>query len=162
MTPEPAPVARVRTATPVVMPAPTPPEPAAAPAPVAVAPVTSSPAREVDSVLALAARLGASDVHLHTGVPVQFRIAGQLVLQPRTLSAADAERIILAILEPAERERFAESGDIDLAYVLPGVARFRVNIYRQQRGLDAVFRLEETHPGRARGAAAASEEESDD
>jgi twitching motility protein PilT len=56
------------------------------------------------------------------------------------LGAADAERLVLEILTAEQSAALREHGQVDFAYTLPGVGRFRSNAYRQQRGIDAVFR----------------------
>jgi twitching motility protein PilT len=114
-------------------------EPAAVPAAAApAAPTTDAP--ELHAVLRDAVQRGASDVHVHAGAPLRLRIHG--AFQPGSgppLDVSAAERLVLAALGPAERAELAERGQTDLCFALPGVARFRTNAYRQQRGLDAVF-----------------------
>jgi twitching motility protein PilT len=57
------------------------------------------------------------------------------------MSAADCERLVHSVLSAEQLQQLAETGQIDFSYSLPGVARFRVNAFRQQRGTDAVFRI---------------------
>ena len=114
------------------------PPPAAAPQ---AAPAAGGPAPGLDHVLAYAVRQGASDVHVHSGAPLEVRRHGQLAaIEAAPLDRAAAERAIREILTPEEQSELDRRGQIDLAYALSGVGRFRANIYRQQRGLDAVFR----------------------
>jgi len=97
-------------------------------------------AAELEALLRDAVARGASDVHVHAGAPVRLRIHGRL--QPAAgppLDAGAAERLAVAALGPQERAGLALHGEIDLCFALPGVGRFRTNVYRQQRGLDAVF-----------------------
>ena len=56
------------------------------------------------------------------------------------LSAADAERLLLESLTPEQRAELAAHHDIDFAYSISDVARFRGSVYRQRRGMDGVFR----------------------
>lgn len=51
------------------------------------------------------------------------------------------ERIVVSSLDEAQRQVLRDQGEIDFCFDLPGVGRFRANAYRQQRGLDAVFRV---------------------
>jgi twitching motility protein PilT len=98
------------------------------------------PAR-LDRILAYAVRLGASDVHVHSGAPLEMRRHGQLAaMEPTPLDPAVAERAIREILTPEQQSELDRRGQIDLAYAVAGAGRFRANVYRQQRGLDAVFR----------------------
>jgi twitching motility protein PilT len=103
--------------------------------------------RQLDAVLALAVERGASDIHIHSGAPIGVRLVGSLVdLDPQPLAPAVAARMIEEVLDDAQRASLARHGQIDFAYTLPGRARFRANAYRQQRGLDAVFRSIPSQP----------------
>ncbi|HTM44742.1 MAG TPA: PilT/PilU family type 4a pilus ATPase [Polyangiaceae bacterium] len=93
--------------------------------------------------LAYAVKQGASDMHLHSGAPLLARIHGRL--QPlkgdQIINAEDAERMIAEILTDEEWNQLGARGEIDFAYAVPKCGRFRVNAYRQQRGMDIVFRI---------------------
>jgi twitching motility protein PilT len=114
----------------------------AAAAPEAESAASAAPpeAAELEALLRDAVARGASDVHVHTGAPVRLRIHGSL--QPAggaALDAGAAERLAVAALDPRQRAELEEQGETDLCFALPGIGRFRTNVYRQQRGLDAVF-----------------------
>ena len=97
--------------------------------------------RGLDTLLIEAAGRGASDIHLHSGAGLRLRVRGALVEVPDTkVTQADAERLILPILSADERVLLEGHGEIDLSYTVKGLARFRVNVYRQLRGLDATLR----------------------
>ena len=103
--------------------------------------------RGLDRLLEHTLRSGASDLHLHSGSSVKLRSHGQLAeLAPETLDAQTAEKLIQEVLEPEQARALSEKGQVDFAYDLAGVGRFRSNAYRQQRGMDAVFRAIPTHP----------------
>jgi twitching motility protein PilT len=143
---------------PIVRPAPAPqPEPrqaavpvaAAAPRPAAeVAPAAATDATirsrapaQLDQILAKAMQLRASDVHLHAGLPIQMRIGGRLLKSNSPpLEPARSEALIMEILSESERAEFTAHNDLDFAYAIAGVGRFRGNVFRQRRGIDAVFR----------------------
>jgi twitching motility protein PilT len=55
--------------------------------------------------------------------------------------AEQTQRLIAEILTPEQRRILEEKGQVDFAYTLPGIGRFRANCYRQQRGVDGVFRV---------------------
>ncbi|HVS03366.1 MAG TPA: type IV pilus twitching motility protein PilT [Thermoanaerobaculia bacterium] len=123
-------------------------EPIAAAAPAAAArapsppspPATATPA--MTDLLRLAAERGASDLHLHCGLPARVRLDGELV--DAGVGVVDGDRsakLLAEVLSPAQQQELAERGQVDLAFDLPGVARFRANVYRQQRGADGVFRV---------------------
>ncbi len=85
---------------------------------------------------------GSSDIHVHAGSPLMFRVNG--VLAPGregVVDAAQAELFAMSPLSATQREIFAQRGELDFCYSLGGVGRFRGNVYRQQRGVDAVFRF---------------------
>jgi twitching motility protein PilT len=129
--PEPVPV-------PAPAAAPPPPAPSAAPARSSLS--VDAP-RALDRLLEHALRTGASDLHIHTGAPVKIRVNGQVSdLDAALLSPQTAERIIQEVLTPEQIAILRDKGQIDFAYTLPGIGRFRSNAYRQQRGMDAVFR----------------------
>jgi twitching motility protein PilT len=103
--------------------------------------------RALDAILTQALERGASDLHLHSGSATAVRILGRLEdLDDQTLSPAEAARMIEEILDAEQRAALAQRGQIDFAYALPERARFRGNAYRQQRGLDAVFRAIPSRP----------------
>jgi len=117
----------------------------AAPAspPVAAPAVQASPAgeRKLDRILTKAMQLHASDVHIHTGLPIQMRVGGRLLkANSAPLEPAQSESLILEILTESERAHFTAHNDLDFAYNIAGVGRYRGNVYRQRRGVDAVFR----------------------
>jgi twitching motility protein PilT len=125
--------------------APEPPPAAAAPppqpAPAARARV-SGPSPELEALLRSATQCGASDLHVHSASPVKLRRNGCLEnAEDEALAPEAAEAWVRSCLDAEQAARFDEAGELDFAYTLPGVGRFRVNAYRQQRGVDAVFRV---------------------
>jgi twitching motility protein PilT len=120
-----------------------PPPPAPVPVPrAAAAAVDLDAPRALDRLLERAILAGASDLHIHSGSPMKVRLHGQMSdLDGGALPARTAERMIAEILTPDQREALRERGQVDFAYTLPGKGRFRSNAYRQQRGVDAVFRV---------------------
>jgi twitching motility protein PilT len=117
-----------------------PPSSAARATPPASSATATGDAEALHALLRDAVQRGASDVHVHAGAPLRLRMHGALEALPgAALDAAAAERLCLAALGPDERAALAEHGEVDLCFALPGVGRFRTNVYRQQRGLDAVF-----------------------
>jgi len=96
----------------------------------------------IDSFLRLVVEQQASDLHFHTGnVPI-IRYNGDLVpLGFRSLSADETRRFLLEIMTPAQRETFEKDQEIDFAYELPGIGRFRAHVFHQSRGMGGVFRI---------------------
>ena len=96
----------------------------------------------IDSFLRMVAEQKASDLHFHAGVMPMIRHDGDLVELPfRPLASDETRRFLNEIMTPDQRTRFEEEGELDFAYDLVGVARFRVNLMVQSRGPGAVFRI---------------------
>jgi twitching motility protein PilT len=97
---------------------------------------------ELLGLLQLGAARGASDVHVHAGQPLRLRLHGKFVSAGgEPIDAERSERLIFSALTPEQARLLRERGELDLAYEVTGVGRFRVNLYRQQRGYDGVFRI---------------------
>jgi twitching motility protein PilT len=94
----------------------------------------------LETILTAGVRDRASDIHLHTGGPIKRRIHGELIASDEALAAREIEGMVAASLSAEQRAVLARDGEIDFCFDLPGVGRFRANAYRQQRGLDVVFR----------------------
>ncbi len=84
---------------------------------------------------------GASDVHVHSGTSLKLRLHGSLSpIGDEVVPAERAEQMLRPVLRPDQLERLDETGQIDFCHTVEGVGRFRSNVYRQQSGLDGVFR----------------------
>lgn len=85
---------------------------------------------------------GASDLHLIAGRPPMIRLKGELTpLDHPPLTAGGNKALLFEILSPEQQEAVDRDLDFDMAYELGGVGRFRCNMFYQQRGIGAVFRL---------------------
>ncbi len=85
---------------------------------------------------------GASDLHMVVGFPPLLRLRGDLIpLDAPVLTAEANKEILFEILEPNQREALEKKRDLDKAYELDGVGRFRCNFLYQHRGIGAVFRI---------------------
>jgi twitching motility protein PilT len=127
---------------------PAPAAPQAAPPPAIASAVPWRQAeRRLDALLTYAVQQKASDLHLHSAAPVKLRRNGTLAdLEDEPLAREVSEAMIREILTPEQQRELDEHGQIDFAYTLSGVGRFRANAYRQQRGLDAAFRAIPPNP----------------
>lgn len=95
----------------------------------------------IDQFLKKAVELKASDFHIVTGSPPIFRVNGELKKFPyQPLTFEQARSLIGELLTDLRRDRFTRFGHVDFSYDVPGVARFRVNVLRSRKGLDAEFR----------------------
>jgi twitching motility protein PilT len=138
------------------------PYPAAAPAPAAAPQPASAPsggleapaalmsashpepgvARPLDALLRRMLASKASDVHLSSGSRPVFRVHGEMEVQEGepACGSADVERLLAPIFPDVNRSEFTERSDTDFAYEIEGLARFRVNVFRDRHGVGAVFR----------------------
>ena len=94
--------------------------------------------------LTRAARDGASDLFMIPGGPVSYKLDGHLLpLEQERLMPAQSEALIEEIFQLAQRDMapYRQSGDDDFSFSVPGLARFRVNTYRQRGSLAAVIRV---------------------
>ncbi|MBT1072153.1 type IV pilus twitching motility protein PilT [Pelotalea chapellei] len=96
----------------------------------------------IDALFKMMKEQGASDLHLSTGNPPIFRLHGEMVrLQFKTLGNDELKAILFEILNEKQKAHFEETKDLDFAYAVEGLARFRGNILMQHRGIAAVFRI---------------------
>ena len=96
----------------------------------------------LDSFLRLVAEQQASDLHFHAGKTPLIRHDGDLVPIPfRVLGASEASRYVEEILTPRQAEILQAENEVDFMYELAGSGRFRANVFRQQQGIGAVFRI---------------------
>ena len=95
----------------------------------------------IDSFLKLGLAQGCSDVHLAVGVPPMLRMNGDLMpIKFRELSNTELENYVMEILSDSQKERFGSGRDLDFSYVSEEGGRFRVNLFRKDSGVGAVFR----------------------
>jgi len=95
----------------------------------------------IDEILNQMMEREASDLHLTSGSAPYLRIHGEMVkLNYKDLTPEVCQALLFEILSPPQRENFLDAWDMDCSYSLKGVGRFRVNIFRQRRGVGAVFR----------------------
>jgi len=100
---------------------------------------------DLDTLLAEAVRLGASDIHLKFDRPPMVRQDGSIVpvegTEPLTDADLDGFLRTLTASAPERYERFQEEGDLDMAYTSEGLPRFRVNVLRQRGATSFVMRV---------------------
>ena len=98
---------------------------------------------QLDDILRVAVKGGASDIHMKTGMPPMFRIDGTLVplKTEERLSAEWMAQLSTSLMNPHQEERFNTHHECDLAYGISGIGRFRVNIFKQRGTIGIVFRV---------------------
>ncbi|MBI4684823.1 MAG: PilT/PilU family type 4a pilus ATPase [Nitrospirae bacterium] len=97
---------------------------------------------ELNELLKAAIEQEASDLHLKVGSPPILRIYGELVpmTSEKKLAQEDTLKISFSVMNPNQREVFKKRNDIDLAYSVSGLGRFRCNIFMQRGAIGMVFR----------------------
>ncbi len=101
---------------------------------------------ELEAILSTGVQAKASDIHFHAGGALKQRVNGELVVAQESIDPERVERMVSSALTPEQRQILRDDGEIDFCFDLPGIGRFRANAYRQQRGLDAVFRAISAEP----------------
>ncbi len=97
---------------------------------------------DLNEILSVGLKSGASDIHLKAGLPPIYRIDGTLRPLPKAprISPDQTEQITEEIMNDMQKERFDIAYEVDLAYGVPGLGRFRVNAFTQRGSVSLVFR----------------------
>ncbi len=96
---------------------------------------------KIDAFFKLMNEQGASDLHLISGQPPALRIRGDIErIKYKVLDNDDLRSMLYEITPEHKIKSFEETGDVDFAYEIPGLARYRANFFMQRRGVGAVFR----------------------
>ena len=97
---------------------------------------------EIDGLLKLMADQGSSDLHLKVGSPPGVRLNGKLVIVQgvEPLTAEMTDRLANGMMDERQKQTFANHSEIDFAYSVPGVGRFRVNVFRQRGSVAMTLR----------------------
>ena len=108
-----------------------------------VAPPPRRAATSIDDLLEQVVVRGASDLHVTVGAEPVIRVNGRLerIDEFNRLSPDDTQRMLYRILSTEQQKHFEIKRQIDISYSIPGLARFRVNVYFQRESLGAAFRL---------------------
>jgi twitching motility protein PilT len=98
---------------------------------------------QVHELLQLMVEKGASDLHIKAGRPPGMRIHGSLIPfeDCLPLTPADTERFVDEIITDEQKAIFTSENELDFAYSIPGLARFRINIFKQRDSFGAALRL---------------------
>ncbi len=96
----------------------------------------------LNDLLKLTFEKHASDLHIKVGVPPVLRIDGRLtpLETEKRLTQEDALTIASGIMTDAQKTKFKEKNELDMAYAVPGLGRFRVNVFKQRGSVGMVFR----------------------
>jgi twitching motility protein PilT len=97
----------------------------------------------IEAYLAYLVETGASDLHLSPCEVPMLRLHGEMVRIPgaKECSPEEAARLIFQLMPPRYKQEFEECSDTDFAHDMPGIARFRCNIFADRKGPGGVFRV---------------------
>lgn len=96
---------------------------------------------DITELLAFSAKQGASDLHLSSGLPPMIRVDGDVRrINFPAMEHKQVHALIYDIMNDKQRKDYEEFLETDFSFEVPGVARFRVNAFNQNRGAAAVFR----------------------
>ncbi len=102
---------------------------------------TAAPTISLNDLLIYMAKQEASDLHLKPMRPPLVRVRGKLIpIKTEPLKPVDLERMLMPLLNRVQKEKFDAKMSVDFGYGVPGVARFRANMYMQRGTVGAVFR----------------------
>lgn len=98
---------------------------------------------ELGQLLAESVKQKASDLHLSPDLPPMLRLHGDLEPMPDQppLNAESIKALVYSAMDEGQQKLFEAEWELDFAWLVPGVARFRVNAFRQIHGIAAVFRV---------------------
>ncbi|MDH3393754.1 MAG: type IV pili twitching motility protein PilT, partial [Desulfobulbaceae bacterium] len=96
---------------------------------------------QIDAFFKLMNEQGASDLHMVSGQQPVLRIRGEMErVKYKTLENDDLKAMLYEIVAEDKVKLFEETGDVDFGYEIPGLARYRGNLFMQKYGIAAVFR----------------------
>jgi len=96
---------------------------------------------DIGELLAFGVKNGCSDLHLSAGLPPMIRVDGDVRrINVPSMEHKDVHDLVYDIMNDKQRKDFEEFLECDFSFEIPGLARFRVNAFNQQRGAGAVFR----------------------
>jgi twitching motility protein PilT len=97
---------------------------------------------EIDKLFRLMVEKNSSDMHLSAGAPPYLRVHGDMVpIDHPPLNNESIQALVFEILTEKQKRQFVEQWELDCSYQIQGLARFRVNIFMQRRGMGCVFRV---------------------
>src|ERR1051326_5517168 len=100
----------------------------------------------IDQLLYTTVHYDGSDLHIKADAPPMVRIHGDLVhLDMEPMTADQTRWLSLSVLSDIQRARYEEDLELDFAYEIPGLARFRGNVYQQRGSAQAAFRVIPLH-----------------
>ena len=96
----------------------------------------------IDEILKKANERGASDIHLKVGSHPVIRVEGRLIplTEEKRLAQEDTIAMAFSIMSARQKQKFKDHFELDLAYSVPGLGRFRINAFQQRGTVGLVVR----------------------
>ena len=97
----------------------------------------------IEDILREAKDKGASDVHITVGLPPKMRLNGKLIAMENydKMMPADTMQIADEVMNEKQKEKLEENGQHDMSFSIPGVGRYRLNVFRQRGSVAMAFRV---------------------
>ncbi|MBR8828346.1 MAG: type IV pilus twitching motility protein PilT [Gomphosphaeria aponina SAG 52.96 = DSM 107014] len=87
----------------------------------------------IEDLMEQLVEMGGSDMHIQAGAPIYFRISGKLgPISEDVLSPQESQRLIFSMLNNTQRKELEQNWELDCSYGVKGLARFRVNVYKER------------------------------
>lgn len=87
----------------------------------------------IEDLMEQLVELGGSDMHIQAGAPIYFRVSGKLApIDDEPLSPQETQKLIFSMLNNAQRKTLEQNWELDCSYGVKGLARFRVNVYKER------------------------------
>jgi twitching motility protein PilT len=105
---------------------------------------TAGARKQIDPMLHTLVQQKASDLHITAGMQPRMRKDGDIAMLPgfeRMLTSDAIRTMLMEMAPPLARDKFEKTNDADFAYEIPGLARFRVNAFKDRRGVSGVLRV---------------------
>jgi twitching motility protein PilT len=97
---------------------------------------------KIDELFKVMVSKGASDLHLTSGSPPLLRLHGEMEsMNDQEMTNEACQELIFEILNEKQKRLFVDNWELDCSYTVPGLARFRCNVFMQRKGMGAVFRV---------------------
>lgn len=95
----------------------------------------------IEDLMEQLVEMGGSDMHIQAGAPIYFRISGKLgPINDEVLSPQESQRLIFSMLNNTQRKELEQNWELDCSYGVKGLARFRVNVYKERGSYAACLR----------------------
>ena len=94
----------------------------------------------IEDMMEQLVEMGGSDMHIQAGAPIYFRVSGKLTPIGESLSPQECQRLIFSMLNNNQRKELEQNWELDCSYGVKGLARFRVNVYKERGSYAACLR----------------------